>query len=182
MFKYSHPMSKVMVVEEYIKDLSDGDMLMDMISTPVTEIPTKRPTNIYPEHLSSTHIQSLVQSGRLHSGVLSISPYNFLEATVSNPQGKPFLIVGRENINRAVHGDVVAIEILPEEEWRGTSDTIVEEGDITKEENADDEDEAVENEVDAREKRILKSEKKPSERGIQVTAKVVGIVKRNWRT
>lgn len=172
----------VIVVEQYIKDLPDGDMLMDMISTLTsTDIATKRPANIYPEHLSSTHIQSLIQSGRLHSGVLTISPYNFLEATVSNPRGKPYLIVGRENINRAVHGDVVAIEVLPEDEWRGTSDTIVEEGDIAKEENADDEDQELENEVDAREKRMLKSDKN-SDKTIQVTAKVVGIVKRNWRT
>ena len=175
--------TKLIVVEEYIKDLPDGDMLMDMISLLTsTEITGKRPSNIYPEHFSSTHIQSLIQSGHLHSGVLTISPYNFLEATVSNPQGKPFLVVGRENINRAVHGDVVAIEVLPEEEWRGTSDTIVEEGDITKEENADDEDQEVENDIDAREKRLLKPEKKVSNKGVQVTAKVVGMVKRNWRT
>ena len=183
MFEYS-PIrdADLIVVEDYIKDLPDGDMLMDMVSTlRETDIATKRPANIYAEHLSATYIQSLIQSGQLHSGVLTISPYNFLEATVSNPQGKPFLIVGRENINRAVHGDVVAIEILPEDEWRGTSDTIVEEGDITKEENADDEDQEVENDIDAREKRILKSDKR-SDKTVQVTAKVVGIVKRNWRT
>lgn len=42
-----------MVVEEYIKDLDDGDTLMDMISaTLASERPTKRGENIYPEVFS----------------------------------------------------------------------------------------------------------------------------------
>jgi exosome complex exonuclease DIS3/RRP44 len=88
-------------------------------------------------------------------------------------------------MNRAVHGDVVAIQILPESEWRGTTDTIVEEGDITRGENADVDDEniEVEDEVESRERKILKqSEKEDKRRGIQIAAKVVGIIKRNWRT
>jgi exosome complex exonuclease DIS3/RRP44 len=118
--------------------------------------------------------------------VITISPYNFLEATVSNsaPEGRPYLLIGRENINRAVHGDVVTIQILPESEWRGTTDTIVEEGDISKIENADTDEETreVEEEVDSRERKILKTTTKEKSRGVQVTAKVVGIIKRNWRT
>lgn len=122
----------------------------------------------------------------MHSGVISISPYNFLEATVSNPspEGRPYLIVGRENINRAVQGDVVAIQILPESEWRGTTDTIVEEGDVTRVENADvdEESQEIETEAEARERRILKRDTSQKQTGLQVTAKVVGIIKRNWRT
>lgn len=115
--------------------------------------------------------------------MISISPYNFLEATVSNPspEGRPYLIIGRENINRAVHGDVVAIQILPESEWRGGTETIVEEGDLTKIENADDEteDPEIETEVELREKKILQTSSSTQK---QITAKVVGIIKRNWRT
>ena len=95
------------------------------------------------------------------------------------------MIVGRENINRAVQGDVVAIQILPESEWRGTTDTIVEEGDITRGDNADvdAEDAEVEEEVESRERKILKdSERADRKKGVQITAKVVGIIKRNWRT
>jgi len=104
---------------------------------------------------------------------------------VSNPspEGRPYLIIGRESINRAVHGDVVAIEILPESEWRGTTDTIIEERDVTSVENADTDEEnnQIENEVDAREHDILKSNTTRGQ-SLQVTAKVVGIIKRNWRT
>jgi exosome complex exonuclease DIS3/RRP44 len=131
-------------------------------------------------------MQSGIHSQTLHSGVISISPYNFLEANVSNPlpEGRPYLIVGRENINRAVHGDVVAIQILPESEWRGTTDTIVEERDVTRVENADidEESQEIETEVEARERKILKRDTSQKQTGLQVTAKVVGIIKRNWRT
>jgi len=85
-------------------------------------------------------------------------------------------------MNRAVHGDVVVIQVLPESEWRGGTETIVEEGDLTKIENADEESEdpEIETEVEAREQRILQTSSTVAQR--QVTARVVGIVKRNWRT
>jgi exosome complex exonuclease DIS3/RRP44 len=38
---------------------------------------------------------------------------------------KPVLLVGRESMNRAVHGDVVAVEILPEAEWKAEGDEVV---------------------------------------------------------
>lgn len=82
-------------------------------------------------------------------------------------------------MNRAVHGDVVAIQILPESEWRGTTETIIEEGDVTRGENADVEDPEIENEVDAREEKILTPD---NSQKLQITVKVVGIIKRNWRT
>jgi exosome complex exonuclease DIS3/RRP44 len=38
---------------------------------------------------------------------------------------RPVLLVGRESMNRAVHGDVVAVEILPEAEWKAEGDEVV---------------------------------------------------------
>jgi exosome complex exonuclease DIS3/RRP44 len=134
------------------------------------------------QYYSSVRIQAGLQSGTLHSGTITISPYNFLEATVSNPTGaKPFLLIGRENINRAVHGDIVAIEILPETEWRGSTETIVDQEDVTRDEGADNEagEEQVGDVVEAREKRILVETSRTDK---EITAKVVGVVKRNWRT
>jgi exosome complex exonuclease DIS3/RRP44 len=104
-----------------------------------------------------------------------------LEANISNPSGQPFLIIGRENINRAIHGDIVAIQILPESEWRANTETIVEEGTLTKDENPDSEDPEIDNEIEIREQSILKPDP-TKQKGVQVTAKVVGIIKRNWRT
>ena len=64
------------------------------------------------------------------------------------------------------------------------TETIIEEGDVSKEENADvddDSQEVIESEVSAREKRILKNDNMSTQKR-QITAKVVGIIKRNWRT
>jgi len=35
------------------------------------------------------------------------------------------LLLGRENINRAVHGDVVAIEIFDEKDWKAPVDQVL---------------------------------------------------------
>jgi exosome complex exonuclease DIS3/RRP44 len=79
-----------------------------------------------------------------------------------------------------VHGDIVAIQILPESEWRGETDIIIEEGVLTRDENAENEDGDVEGEIGSKEHQIL--QRTTVKKGVQVTAKVVGIIKRNWRT
>lgn len=38
---------------------------------------------------------------------------------------KPVLLIGRENMNRATQGDVVAIEVFPESEWKAPADEVV---------------------------------------------------------
>jgi len=38
---------------------------------------------------------------------------------------KPVLLVGRENMNRAVHGDVVVVEVFDESEWKAPADEVV---------------------------------------------------------
>lgn len=38
---------------------------------------------------------------------------------------KPVLLIGRENMNRSVEGDVVAVEIFPESEWKAPGDEVV---------------------------------------------------------
>jgi exoribonuclease R len=38
------------------------------------------------------------------------------------------LIQGREALNRAVHGDVVAVQLLPRDQWKAPLDVAVEEG------------------------------------------------------
>ena len=39
--------------------------------------------------------------------------------------GKPILLSGRENMNRAVHGDIVAIEVFSEQEWKAPANEVV---------------------------------------------------------
>jgi len=38
---------------------------------------------------------------------------------------RPVLLVGRESMNRAVHGDVVAIEIFDEKDWKVPVDQVI---------------------------------------------------------
>lgn len=38
---------------------------------------------------------------------------------------RPVLLIGRENMNRAVHGDVVAIEIFDERDWKAPVDQVI---------------------------------------------------------
>lgn len=35
------------------------------------------------------------------------------------------LLVGRENMNRAVDGDVVAVELFPEKDWKAPGDEVI---------------------------------------------------------
>ena len=38
---------------------------------------------------------------------------------------RPILLVGREHMNRAVHGDVVAVEVFDKKDWRAPGDEVV---------------------------------------------------------
>ena len=45
---------------------------------------------------------------------------------------KPVVLSGRENMNRSVDGDIVAVEVFPEEEWVSPEEEVVEEdGNLT---------------------------------------------------
>ena len=39
---------------------------------------------------------------------------------------KPILLIGRENMNRAVQGDIVAVEVFDEKAWKAPGDEVVE--------------------------------------------------------
>ena len=38
---------------------------------------------------------------------------------------RPVLLIGREHMNRAVDGDLVVIEVLPESEWKAPADEVI---------------------------------------------------------
>ena len=126
-----------------------------------------------------------IKAGTLHQGKFNISPYNFLEGSIHVPSfDRPLLILGRENINRSIHGDQVVIRVLPKDQWKQPSSKIIEEETISKNDNPDVEQlEAIETE---QERRALIDEAKVSQGAIgegkpQPTARVTGIIKRNWR-
>lgn len=175
-------------LSEYVSGLEDAHRLLDMINTSRQEQESKSAKGelLYPEYFPPSKTATGVRSGTLHQGIFNVSPYNYLEGSVHVPAfEKSLLILGRENSNRAVQGDVVVVEILPQSQWKAPSTKIVEEETLNKNENADadDEGEAVVTEL---ERRVLQEEVKriqgeSIEGRAQPTARVVGVIRRNWR-
>ncbi|KAF3901418.1 hypothetical protein AA313_de0210258 [Arthrobotrys entomopaga] len=176
-------------LHNYAKGLQNADELLDMISSSLQDQERKanRGANVYPEYISISKMNTGVRNGTLHQGTFHTSTYNSLEGTVGVPSfDKNLLIVGLENMNRAIDGDLVVVELLPQDQWKRQSDKLVDQDTLTKNENADVDE--VESIVTEKERRALIDEAKRIHRSVeenqkvQPTAKVVGVVKRNWRS
>ncbi|XP_070553170.1 exosome complex exonuclease RRP44-like [Ptychodera flava] len=169
-------------VYEYVKSLIAKPELSDRLAqlaeeehrrdTANEDIKVKGSHKIsFPEHLPLTQIQTGIKSKKYLQGTFHASRENYKEGYVS-AHGKDDMIFikGLANINRAVHDDLVAIEMLPRERWTCPSSMIL--ADETK--NVDEEDEGIEEDEESN---------KPARKGVKSlpTAKVVGIIKRNWR-
>ncbi|KAK3310404.1 uncharacterized protein B0T15DRAFT_36852 [Chaetomium strumarium] len=176
-------------LSEYVRQLKDGDALLDMIPESEDQestIKEKRAGEpLYPEYFSMSKMMTGVKSGLLHQGIFNVSPYNYLEGSIRVPAfPKPLLVLGRENINRAIDGDLVVVEVLPKDQWKEPSTQVIEEDAITKNENPDAEetgDFVSEKERKALQEEVKRTHSKTTEGHAQPTAKVVGVVKRNWR-
>ncbi|KAK3694074.1 mitotic control protein dis3 [Podospora appendiculata] len=173
---------------EYVGQLKDGEALLDMIpETQDRDITReKKPgESLYPEYFSMSRTMTGVKNGLLHQGIFNVSPYNYLEGSIRVPAfPKALLILGRENINRAIDGDVVVVEVLPKDQWKEPSTQVIEEESITKDENpdADEGDNIVsQQERKALQEEVRRTHSKSSEALAQPTARVVGVIKRNWR-
>ena len=174
-------------LSDYVSQLEDADRLHDMIKASDSRQVARdgKVELLYPEYYSISKMNTGIKAGHLHQGIFNVSPYNYLEGSIHVPAfEKSLLVLGRDNSNRAVQGDVVVVEILPKSQWKAPSTKIIEEEFLNKNENADGEDdEAV---VTEQERRALREEvKKIHSRSTEgrplPTAKVVGVVKRNWR-
>ncbi|KAJ8070999.1 hypothetical protein OCU04_001350 [Sclerotinia nivalis] len=175
-------------LREYVSGLENADQLLDMISAAQGDKEARDARtsgNLYQEYFSVSKMMTGVKNGTLHQGIFNVSPYNYLEGSVNVPAfDKSLLVLGRENINRSVQGDVVVIEILPKDQWKEPSTKIIEEESLNKDENPDaDEGEAVVTEKERRalQEEVKKTHSKGAENRPQPTARVVGVVKRNWR-
>ena len=115
---------------------------------------------LYREHWTQSRIVEALNVSRAFQGTLRVNRECWFEARVAihGISGKgasdsvaltggddvvSVLILGRDNINRAMEGDVVAIELLPMSEWRSPSRRlVVPRGTAEGGEDADDADEA----------------------------------------
>ncbi|KAH7274455.1 hypothetical protein B0J15DRAFT_414990 [Fusarium solani] len=173
-------------LKDYVSGLEDGERLLDMVAESQNQGSFKKQGQmLYPEYFTLSRMMTGIKAGLMHQGIFNVSPYNYLEGSIKVPAfPKPLLVLGRENINRAVDGDVVVVEVLPQDQWKEPSTKIIEEEAITKNENADVEesqDLVSEKERKALQEQVKKTQKGFSEGRPQPTAKVVGVIKRNWR-
>lgn len=110
-----------------------AEALLDMLEGPATGISSSMTGTAevdYEEHLPTTQLQAGLAAARYFKGSLQVSPYDRLHGsiTIANGGGVPGItstsgtlatikVLGWKNLNRALPGDQVVIELLPKEEW-----------------------------------------------------------------
>ncbi|KAF0421110.1 exosome complex exonuclease RRP44-like protein [Gigaspora margarita] len=162
-------------VREYVEGMTDTPELVDILGNSSNVEGDKKVP--YEEHLTTSQITNGIKNGTLHQGTLNISMHNYLEGSIlSNVNGADtqIMILGRPCLNRAIQGDVVAVQLLPKSEWLRTPTAVVVEEEEEANVNADlKEDGEPKEQNDELESEVIESS--------QPTGKIVGIIKRNWR-
>ncbi|CAO3635729.1 unnamed protein product [Mucor hiemalis] len=123
------------------------------------------PVSGYREYKSLEELEVGIKSSRYFSGTLRCRKDSRDQAYVSGggQLGKDILIIGNENRNRAVHGDVVVVDLLSENNWTTPSNEIA-----FNSSNAEDE--------------YVEDRFTNSSTSNQPTGRVIGILNRNWRS
>ena len=133
--------------------------------------------SIFPPHVDSNSLLLEIKQGKYLMGRLQVSRFNIEEATVHiNGITNDVLIKGKENMNRGLNMDIVAVQLLPENEWieKGIRSEAIVTDVLEKVVNENvEEDEEKDDEFLNLAERLNNSEKQP-------TAKVVGIVQGIW--
>ena len=80
--------------------------------------PPHKRARVYDDHLPLADVTAALKAGRLHQGVLRVARFARNEAWVAAAaSGRDILIPTLPSRNRAFDGDVVAVELLPQEDW-----------------------------------------------------------------
>jgi exosome complex exonuclease DIS3/RRP44 len=117
---------------ELIDRIAAKENKVEIDEKQLTDATRKNKHIIFPEHMRMSDMQSGLKSGRLHQGTFQSSRENYLEANVflyENEKYPQVFVQGYKNLNRAVHDDIVAVELLPESEWATPTSLILEEVD-----------------------------------------------------
>ncbi|XP_065004841.1 exosome complex exonuclease RRP44 homolog A-like [Musa acuminata AAA Group] len=177
-------------VESYVRSLGKPDLLdlvvlsssADVSMEDVEDLRPSKKKVIYSEHKPMSEITSGLLHGVYHQGKLRVNRYNPFEAYVGSESiGDEIVIYGRSNMNRAFDGDIIAVELLPQDQWRDGKSMII----------ADDEDDE---EEDVHLVPSSADDAPRNENLVQPTTgsvppvsgrpagRVVGIIKRNWHS
>ena len=186
-------------IHEYVKSMKNRPSLLDVLVSCSSEAVggmaeegsgAMKSKVVFPEHLPLTSIQIGIKNGRYQQGVFQGSRENYQEGKVKlelkggkSQEDKYVLVKGLKNLNRSVHGDLVAVEIFVESEWTVPSDLVLKDAELAQEDKLkagmdgdDSGDELVEDGEEG-----LKTESKRMASDLHVTGRVVGIIRRNWR-
>jgi exosome complex exonuclease DIS3/RRP44 len=198
----------------------DEDEASSSSSSSSTSLPTaflssssssssSRDSSVYSEHLPQQQLEDGIRSRRYFRGVVRANRDCWFEARVivhgilgkrsgaaiGSDDATPVLLLGRESMNRAIEGDTVAIELLPQSQWKNPSVRLA----LPPSRSADD-DKAerdalrgasstagesaseVSNEHSALAAAAAAVSSKPTSTSAVPTGRVVGIIKRAWKT
>ncbi|XP_058012764.1 DIS3-like exonuclease 1 isoform X1 [Ahaetulla prasina] len=155
-------------LDNFWPDLKAAQELLDSIFQSRRERESESHENSgkeYPEHLPIETLEAGIKSGHYIQGVLNVNKHRAQVEAFMRFQGTSnkekdlktdVLIYGTKARNRAIHGDVVAVELLPQKEWKGRTAALGE------------------NEGEEKTPGEVYGEPMP-------TGKVVGILQKNWR-
>ncbi|RXH74893.1 hypothetical protein DVH24_029614 [Malus domestica] len=175
-------------VESYVRSLSRPELL-DLLVQPASEDvkmedtedlrPSKRKV-IYSEHKPMSEITSGLHRGIYHQGKLRVNRYNPFEAYVGSESiGDEIIIYGRTNMNRAFDGDIVAVELLPQDQWHEEKSLA-----LADEEDEEEDVHLVPGSADDAPRTIAAQGSAGVTEPVQnrPSGRVVGIIKRNWHS
>jgi exosome complex exonuclease DIS3/RRP44 len=170
---------------------------------------------VYTEHLPQQQLEDGIRSRRYFRGVVRANRDCWFEARVivhgilgkrsgaaiGSDDATPVLLLGRESMNRAIEGDTVAIELLPQSQWKNPSIRLalppVRSADDDKDErdalkalsssSSSSSNESVNESLTSKTHTSLAAAAasvtlKPSSTSPVPTGRVVGILKRSWKT
>ncbi|KAJ1349420.1 exosome catalytic subunit dis3 [Parelaphostrongylus tenuis] len=161
-------------VKEYVQGMQSpkkSELLNAMAAYDIASVDEKP---IYESYLSHDDIAKGIAQGTIKKGAFNVSRENYREAYVLvDPSTMTSWFVQGLNCNRAIDGDIVAVRLLPESEWTVPEKKVclrdVEDFEVKPEEDIEN---VAVDEVPKRKRAKL---------AVIPTAKVVGIIKRNWR-
>ncbi|KAM0919727.1 hypothetical protein ACQ4PT_007905 [Festuca glaucescens] len=174
-------------VESYVRSLAQPGLL-DLVVVPTSgdvtmeDVEDLRPSKrkvIYIEHKPMSEITSGLRCGIYHQGKLRVNRYNPFEAYVGSESiGDEIIIRGRSNMNRAFDGDIVSVELLPQDQWHEMKSFIADDDEDDNEGDVrlapDSADDAPRN-TNSTQSTVASVSSRP-------VGRVVGIIKRNWNS
>lgn len=170
----------------YVKASPNSDQLLDLISTTQSSTPSSSSSSnsvLYPEYFPHSTLQAGIKSGHLFQGQFQANPFNYLEGSVKIPKfTKPVLLIGRQSINRSVQDDLVVVQLLPKSQWKSSTDQIIDPDSTLKFDDVDQDlnSSTLDFESKLQSDQITFSIDQLSD--IQPTGRVIGIIKRQWRS